>query len=92
MVSGYSSTVLTRAMTHSANLISMRVIDLIQPLLLDSKLFEDPQNPRLPSVKGDGPGKRASRKNGTGLKIGQGGTLDPLADGVLGMSCAASRR
>lgn len=63
---------------------SMRVIDLIQPLLLDSKLFEDPANPRLPSIKGDGPGRRASKKAGTSLKIGQGGTLDPLADGVLG--------
>jgi len=25
-----------------------------------------------------------------GLKIGQGGTLDPLADGVLGESCFLS--
>jgi tRNA pseudouridine55 synthase len=31
-----------------------------------------------------GKGKKATRGRGFAVKIGQGGTLDPLADGVLG--------
>jgi tRNA pseudouridine55 synthase len=57
----------------------MRVIDDITPLLLDSKLFYDPERIQ--------PQERSKRKKNLthmGLKIGQGGTLDPLADGVLG--------
>ncbi|EJT46425.1 pseudouridylate synthase 4 [Trichosporon asahii var. asahii CBS 2479] len=57
---------------------SMRIIDALNPLLLESRLFVDPNQTR--------PKERNKRKkNAThmGLKIGQGGTLDPLADGVL---------
>lgn len=61
---------------------SMRLIDSITPLLLDSKLFYDPDRMRMPDNK-----KRKSNLTHMGLKIGQGGTLDPLADGVLGASC-----
>ncbi|RSH94597.1 hypothetical protein EHS25_004401 [Saitozyma podzolica] len=57
---------------------SMRIIDSITPLLLDSKLFHDPERQRQPEVK-----KRKKNLTHLGLKIGQGGTLDPLADGVL---------
>jgi tRNA pseudouridine55 synthase len=58
----------------------MRVIDQITPLLLDSRMFDDPKNPRQH-------GQKSKKKNAAhlGLKIGQGGTLDPLADGVLGI-------
>lgn len=58
---------------------SMRIIDGITPLLVESRLFEDP-------VKLSQPPQSKRKKNYThmGLKIGQGGTLDPLADGVLG--------
>ncbi|KAI9632536.1 putative pseudouridylate synthase 4 [Dioszegia hungarica] len=57
---------------------SMRCIDDITPLLLDSKLFYDPER-----IKPQEKRKRKQNLTHMGLKIGQGGTLDPLADGVL---------
>lgn len=57
----------------------MKVIDDITPLLLDSKLFYDPEK-----IKPQEKSKRKQNLTHMGLKIGQGGTLDPLADGVLG--------
>lgn len=62
----------------------MKVIDAITPLLVESRLFEDPER-----VKHAAAGQQKKRKKNLthmGLKIGQGGTLDPLADGVLGES------
>jgi tRNA pseudouridine55 synthase len=64
----------------------MRIIDSITPLLLDSKLFHDPERQRQPEVK-----KRKKNLTHLGLKIGQGGTLDPLADGVLGKLLSLTR-
>jgi len=63
----------------------MRIIDAINPLLLESRLFEDPNDP---GSRNRQPERNKRKKNTThqGLKIGQGGTLDPLADGVLGES------
>ncbi|WRT65612.1 tRNA pseudouridine(55) synthase [Kwoniella shivajii] len=58
---------------------SMKVIDAITPLLLESKLFDDPERRR----HAKGQSKRKKNTTHMGLKIGQGGTLDPLADGVL---------
>lgn len=60
------------------------MIDSITPLLLESRLFEDAEKVKMSSAHL----YRKRKKNWThlGLKIGQGGTLDPLADGVLGMS------
>ena len=58
----------------------MRVIDQITRLMLESRLFDDPAKLRQPFSKN----KRKKNKTHMGLKIGQGGTLDPLADGVLG--------
>ncbi|WVQ94632.1 tRNA pseudouridine(55) synthase [Kwoniella sp. CBS 9459] len=58
---------------------SMRVIDRITTLLLDSKLFDDPVKRSMADTKN----KRKKNLTHMGLKIGQGGTLDPLADGVL---------
>lgn len=53
----------------------MKVIDKIKPLLCESRLFQEP---------GSSQAARAQlKKRKGGLKIGQGGTLDPLADGVL---------
>ena len=60
----------------------MKVIDSITALLLESRLFDDPQKRGQPVQKE----KRKRNKTHEGLKIGQGGTLDPLADGVMGES------
>ncbi|ORX33637.1 putative pseudouridylate synthase 4 [Kockovaella imperatae] len=58
---------------------SMQVLERISPLLIDSKLFYDPERMKFHNSKG----KRKRNTTDKGLKIGQGGTLDPLADGVL---------
>lgn len=75
---------------------SMAVINEVKRLVSASRLFVDDKSARAnaktlytPSGKGLGKdqGKRKrSNKTGRGFeaKIGQGGTLDPLADGVLG--------
>ena len=60
----------------------MKVIDSLCPLFIASRLFDDPIK-RLQPVQ---PNKRKRNTTHMGLKIGQGGTLDPLADGVLGES------
>lgn len=60
----------------------MRVIEAITPLLIESRLFTDPNIP--PGGREKERNKRKRNKTHMGLKIGQGGTLDPLADGVLG--------
>jgi len=65
----------------------MRVVDSVTSLMLDSKLFEDPER-----IKHHNHGnKRKRNTTGQGIKCGQGGTLDPLADGVLGGSQQISR-
>lgn len=63
----------------------MRILDAITPLLVESRLFDDPNVPGALTRK---PEKNKRKKNAThqGVKVGQGGTLDPLADGVLGES------
>ncbi|KAJ9102658.1 hypothetical protein QFC19_004767 [Naganishia cerealis] len=53
---------------------------MIKPLLCESKLFHDPAITNPDAVRAEI--KRLMKHRG-GLKIGQGGTLDPLADGVL---------
>lgn len=60
----------------------MKVIDAITPLLVESRLFEDPE--RIKHASGHNHKKKKKNLTHMGLKIGQGGTLDPLADGVLG--------
>jgi tRNA U55 pseudouridine synthase TruB len=55
---------------------SMHVVDQLKRLVCNSRLFVDEEKLKKASGK-----KRARRDN---VKIGQGGTLDPLADGVLG--------
>jgi tRNA pseudouridine55 synthase len=53
---------------------------MITPLLTNSKLFDDPDKLQFNNNQN----KRKRNQTDKGLKIGQGGTLDPLADGVLG--------
>ncbi|BEI82097.1 hypothetical protein CcaverHIS002_0212570 [Cutaneotrichosporon cavernicola] len=60
---------------------SMRVIEAMTPLLIESRLFTDPNLPA--GGREVERNKRKRNKTHMGLKIGQGGTLDPLADGVL---------
>jgi tRNA pseudouridine55 synthase len=54
----------------------MYVVEQLKKLICHSRLFVDED--KLKNSPGK---KRAKRGN---VKIGQGGTLDPLADGVLG--------
>jgi tRNA pseudouridine55 synthase len=51
----------------------MHVVNQLKELISSSRLFVDEKKLA---------GKKKTRKNN--VKIGQGGTLDPLADGVLG--------
>lgn len=64
----------------------MQVIEAINPLLLESRLFEDQAKGELHArnIANSKYTKRKRNSTHEGLKIGQGGTLDPLADGVLG--------
>ncbi|KZO95806.1 pseudouridine synthase [Calocera viscosa TUFC12733] len=58
----------------------MPMLDGIKPLINQSRLFNDPAGIEVSkqAVK-----KRRFKHRPGGVKIGQGGTLDPLADGVL---------
>jgi tRNA pseudouridine55 synthase len=60
------------------------VLDDLQSLMMESKLFSDPQRAR--HAAGTLNKKRKKNNTQAGFKVGQGGTLDPLADGVLGRS------
>ena len=61
----------------------MSIVNDIQRLVARSKLFVDAE--KLEKTKGTTAdhGRREKRARAA-IKIGQGGTLDPLADGVLG--------
>ncbi|KAK7467222.1 pseudouridine synthase pus4 [Stygiomarasmius scandens] len=58
----------------------MSLLNRMQPLLSKSKLFVDFE--KAEQLK-DAPKSRKRRKRGGDVKVGQGGTLDPLADGVM---------
>jgi tRNA pseudouridine55 synthase len=58
----------------------MSIINDVKQLIARSSLFVDAE--KLTEIKGNRLPKR--RRMREGVKIGQGGTLDPLADGVLG--------
>ncbi|KAG5342810.1 hypothetical protein C0989_008760 [Termitomyces sp. Mn162] len=58
---------------------SMSVINDVKTLVSQSRLFVEAN--KLEKSKGQKPPRKHARG---GVKIGQGGTLDPLADGVLG--------
>jgi len=57
----------------------MHVVDQLKRLISNSRLFVDEEK-----LNRKPPGKKRTRRDN--VKIGQGGTLDPLADGVLGQS------
>ena len=59
----------------------MSVINDIKQLVGRSRLFVDPQ--KLVELKRKGENKGIRKRAREAVKIGQGGTLDPLADGVL---------
>ena len=54
----------------------MHVVNELKKLICHSRLFVDEEKLKK------SPGKKRGRRDN--VKIGQGGTLDPLADGVLG--------
>jgi tRNA pseudouridine55 synthase len=60
---------------------SMAVVETIKHLVARSRLFVEAE--KLQEAETKGKGKRR-HKHREAVKIGQGGTLDPLADGVLG--------
>lgn len=73
---------------------SMSLLDALKPLFLESSLFVTDEAERrafIEARKKRGKPKSGSRvrnnKKFQGVKMGQGGTLDPLADGVLGEHC-----
>lgn len=57
---------------------SMAVVNEIKALVTNSRMFVEESKLKEKTKKKKG---KFSREN---VKIGQGGTLDPLADGVLG--------
>lgn len=61
----------------------MSIVNDLQRLVARSRLFVDAE--KLEKIKGTKAdhGRRGKRAR-EAIKIGQGGTLDPLADGVLG--------
>lgn len=61
----------------------MSIINDVQQLVARSKLFVDAE--KLEKIEGKKVNRGRRGKHGReAIKIGQGGTLDPLADGVLG--------
>lgn len=66
---------------------SMSLLDGLKPLLRESSLFVPDETERKSYIEARKKGQVQRRKNKKfkdPVKIGQGGTLDPLADGVLG--------
>jgi tRNA pseudouridine55 synthase len=61
---------------------SMSVINDIKQLVASSRLFVDAEKLEEKKRQGKSKGSRGRRARDA-VKIGQGGTLDPLADGVL---------
>ena len=63
----------------------MHVVDQLKKLVCNSRLFVEKEKLEKKAGK-----KRGARRDN--VKVGQGGTLDPLADGVLGeCMCLGSR-
>lgn len=77
--------------------LASQLLNNLQPLFSSSKLFQDPNKANEPEQGGGNKkgGKWGRRGKGRGrddkVKMGQGGTLDPLADGVLGQSYTCAR-
>jgi tRNA pseudouridine55 synthase len=60
----------------------MSIVHDLQQLIARSKLFATAD--KLEEIKKRGKNKGKGKRGREAIKIGQGGTLDPLADGVLG--------
>jgi len=60
----------------------LQLLNKLQPLFSTSALFKDQNQQPDPPQKGKGKGRRGKWRDER-VKMGQGGTLDPLADGVL---------
>ncbi|TNY18266.1 putative pseudouridylate synthase 4 [Rhodotorula diobovata] len=72
------------AINKPTGIPSMQLLNKLQPLFSASELFRDPNKPSHGGKGGrGGRGGKRSRGRGDQVKMGQGGTLDPLADGVL---------
>jgi len=63
---------------------SMDVVNKLKGLIMQSRLFVDAD--KLANQQNQKKNNWKGRKGRDSVKIGQGGTLDPLADGVLGES------
>jgi tRNA pseudouridine55 synthase len=61
----------------------MSIVNDLQKLITRSRLFVDADKLELLSPSRGKKKAQMHRRKGT-VKVGQGGTLDPLADGVLG--------
>lgn len=59
----------------------MSILENMKPLIANSRLFTEAN--KLKKEKGK---TRKGKHTRYAVKIGQGGTLDPLADGVLGIT------
>ncbi|GAA5937082.1 pseudouridine synthase PUS4 [Sporobolomyces koalae] len=62
---------------------SMTLLNKLQPLFSSSSLFKEQDKQHDDQGKGNKKGGRRSKWKQERVKMGQGGTLDPLADGVL---------
>ncbi|KAA1469442.1 pseudouridine synthase [Dentipellis sp. KUC8613] len=67
---------------------SMDIINKAKILISNSRLFVEAS--KLEENKGKPKGGRGRRRGKDSVKTGQGGTLDPLADGVLGEATAVN--
>lgn len=61
---------------------SMSIVNDLQQLIARSKLFVNDE--KLEKIKNKRINRKGGKLNREAVKVGQGGTLDPLADGVLG--------
>lgn len=76
------------AVAKPSGMPSMAVVETIQKLFSDSPLFMEAEALEKQRATSGKKKAKLQRKMGT-VKVGQGGTLDPLADGVLGKLVAS---
>lgn len=70
------------AIDKPSGAITMKLLNSVNELLASSELFLDREK------QGHHRARKYNRRGRAGkVKLGQGGTLDPLASGVLGMTC-----
>lgn len=62
---------------------SMSVVETIKKLVGSSRLFVKADTLASRAASGSSSSRRGRKHREAGVKVGQGGTLDPLADGVL---------